>query len=159
MLRMFLDEQEDIPWDALIYVTGHINYGGRVTDDWDRICLLNVLKNYYTPEILTESFKFSDSGIYYAPVVGSLDDVKSFIDELPLIENPEIFGLNENANITYQSQESTKIVDCILSIQPRVSTSGGGKTPDEVVMELATALKKELPGLLLQANGKKEQFK
>jgi dynein heavy chain len=43
MLRMFLDEQDMIPWDALVYVTGHINYGGRVTDDWDRICLLTVL--------------------------------------------------------------------------------------------------------------------
>ena len=28
MLKLFLDEQEEIPWDALTYVTGHINYGG-----------------------------------------------------------------------------------------------------------------------------------
>lgn len=28
MLKLFLEEQEDIPWDALTYVTGHINYGG-----------------------------------------------------------------------------------------------------------------------------------
>ena len=101
MLGMFLDEQDEIPWDALIFVTGHINYGGRVTDDWDRVCLLSILKTYYNPEILNEGYKFSESGTYYAPPIGSLDSYKQYIDDLPLIENPEIFGLNENANITY----------------------------------------------------------
>jgi hypothetical protein len=27
---MLLNEQEQIPWDAMTYVVGHINYGGRV---------------------------------------------------------------------------------------------------------------------------------
>ena len=67
MLRMFLDEQEDIPWDAMIYVTGHINYGGRVTDDWDRTCLLSILKKFYTSDIFEDTYRFSESGIYYAP--------------------------------------------------------------------------------------------
>lgn len=55
-LRMFLSEQtEEIPWEAMLYMTGHINYGGRVTDDWDRICLLSVLKKYYCEESLKDS--------------------------------------------------------------------------------------------------------
>ena len=56
-LKMFLNlPDEDIPWDALTYVTGQINYGGRVTDDWDRVCLLSILKKYYTPEISLDDY-------------------------------------------------------------------------------------------------------
>lgn len=52
-LKMFLNNKnEEIPWEAMLYMAGHINYGGRVTDDWDRICLLSILKKYYNLEIL-----------------------------------------------------------------------------------------------------------
>jgi len=131
MLKIFLDEQEDIPWDAMLYVTGHINYGGRVTDDWDRVCLISILKKFYSTDILEEEgYKFSESGIYYAPPIGSIESFRAYIEELPLQEGPEVFGMHENANITYQNQESDKIVSTILSIQPRVGGEAGGKTPD-----------------------------
>jgi hypothetical protein len=103
MLKIFLDEQEEIPWDAMLYVFGDINYGGRVTDDWDRRCLKTLLKKYSNPEILEDSYRFSESGIYYAPTNGLIDVYMKYIEELPLVENPEVFGLHENANITFQN--------------------------------------------------------
>ncbi len=57
VLLMLLNEQEQIPWDALLFVTGHINYGGRVTDDLDRRCLLAILKKFYIPEILQDKYQ------------------------------------------------------------------------------------------------------
>ncbi len=63
VLRNFLEGNEDIPWDALRYVCGQINYGGRVTDDWDRRCLLSILGKFYTPEIVTDdSYRFLNIG-------------------------------------------------------------------------------------------------
>ena len=57
VLKMLLnDEDEAIPWDALLFVTGDINYGGRVTDDLDRRLLLAILKKYYNPEIIEDKY-------------------------------------------------------------------------------------------------------
>lgn len=102
MLKLFLEEQEDIPWDALVFVTGHINYGGRVTDDNDRRCLLTTLQKYYCIENLEDGYMYSDSGKYYAPAFGDLESYRTYIDSLPIQDGPEVFGLHENANISYQ---------------------------------------------------------
>ena len=43
MLKNFLKENDEIPWDSIKFMTGQINYGGRVTDDIDRVLLVNTL--------------------------------------------------------------------------------------------------------------------
>jgi dynein heavy chain len=58
MLRLFL-AQDEIPWDALTFIIGHINYGGRVTDDNDRVCLMSTLAKYCNPDVLKDGYKFS----------------------------------------------------------------------------------------------------
>jgi dynein heavy chain len=101
MLKLFLEPQGDIPWDALLFVTGHINYGGRVTDDLDRRCLLTVLEKFCSSDCLNDGYKYSKSGIYQAPADGPLETYRTYIESLPMNDNPEIFGLHDNANITF----------------------------------------------------------
>lgn len=43
------------------------NYGGRVTDDKDRRLIKTILLDFYTENILDDNYKFSESGIYFAP--------------------------------------------------------------------------------------------
>ena len=136
-LKMFLEEQETIPWDALVYVTGQINYGGRVTDDLDRRCLMSILKKYYLEAVLDDAYRFTPSGVYYAPEEGDLTSFRQYINDLPLTEAPEVFGMHPNADITFQMQETRKMMDSVLSIQPRATSAEGGKSPDEVVAALA----------------------
>jgi len=52
-------------WQVLIYTAGHINYGGRVTDDWDRRCMMNVLDDYYNDKVLNIGHLYDASGVYH----------------------------------------------------------------------------------------------
>ena len=146
-LKMFLDEQETIPWESLTYVTGEINYGGRVTDDQDRRCLMCILAQYYTPRIIGDEYRFSESGKYYSPPEGSLEAMIQYTRSLPLEEQPEVFGMHENALTAFNVNETTRVIDTVLSIQPRVSGGSGGDalTPDQMADSVAETFQNEMP--------------
>jgi len=158
MLKLFMEATDEIPWEALNFVTGIINYGGRVTDDLDSRCIMTILEKFCNPKCLEEGYKFSPSGIYYAPADGKIDVYRDYVDTLPMNDQPEIFGLHENANITYQRAESNRAIATILSIQPRLATAAGGMTPDEIVLEKAKGFLEQLPETLDQKEGLKELF-
>lgn len=55
------------------------------------------------------TFRFSDSGTYYAPVKGDYESYVDYIRDLPLIPHPEVFGLHENADITKDQKETQEV--------------------------------------------------
>ena len=48
------------------------------------------------------------AGIYYAPDFPKLEEYRQYIDGLPLIDEPEIFGMHENANIAFQVRPASQ---------------------------------------------------
>ncbi|XP_070836417.1 dynein axonemal heavy chain 6 [Chaetodon trifascialis] len=134
-----------IPWDALIYITGEITYGGRVTDAWDQRCLRTVLKGFFSPQTLEPGYTFSSSGIYYAPETDELEQYKKYIESLPIIDDPEVFGMHENANLAFQRQETVTLINTILDVNPRSSARDGAKSNDDIVCELAESILAKLP--------------
>lgn len=88
---MFINDYEEPPLEALIYLTGQCNYGGRVTDDLDRRLIISILEIFYCDAVINDdNYKFSASGTYYAPPKGSYDSYVSYIRSLPLIPHPEV---------------------------------------------------------------------
>ncbi|KEG14779.1 putative dynein heavy chain [Trypanosoma grayi] len=125
-LRLFFEEQEVIPWESLEYIIGQINYGGRVTDPLDRGTLQTILRSYICPSIMENDFMFSPSGNYYAPPAGSLQSFMEHIQQMSLVDEPEVFGMHTNANLRYQLQVSQYLMSTVVSIQPRLTGGGGG---------------------------------
>ncbi|KAI8909816.1 dynein heavy chain and region D6 of dynein motor-domain-containing protein [Gorgonomyces haynaldii] len=148
ILKNMLVEYKNIPWDALTYLTGEITFGGRVTDEWDRRTLRSILARFYTPQILDDAYQFSASGLYHAPTDGDLNSFRGYIDSLPLNEEPSVFGMHENANISYQLQETRRLVRTVLDVQPRLSSGGAGRTNEEIVTDLAQSILEKWPPLL-----------
>ncbi|KAJ3084466.1 Dynein heavy chain 7, axonemal [Rhizoclosmatium hyalinum] len=147
-LLMFLDEYEDIPFKALSYLTGECNYGGRVTDDWDRRTLMNILSIYYCPAIVEDlNYKFSPSGIYYAPPKGKHSDYVEYIKQLPLNQSPEIFGVHDNGDIAKQLADTKNLFASVIKTQEASVSGGGGggKSNDEIVTEVATDILNRIP--------------
>jgi len=65
---MFLDQYPDkVPFEALQYLTGACNYGGRVTEQQDRLLIATLLEDFFTEKVFDDNYRFSPSGIYYAP--------------------------------------------------------------------------------------------
>ncbi|KAJ3222668.1 Dynein heavy chain 3, axonemal [Clydaea vesicula] len=144
-LHKFLNEYEEVPWKALIYLAGECNYGGRVTDDRDRRTLMSLLSLFYTPDILNENHSFSSSGLYRAPKKDTYENYLAYIKDLPLIQNPEVYGMHENADITKDLAETNLLIASVMSTQAKVSTGSGGKSQDEVCRDIATDILAKLP--------------
>ena len=77
---MFINEYDKVPFEAISYLTGECNYGGRVTDDWDRRTLLTILSDVYNEDVIKDGrYKFSPSGVYTTPPKGVYAEYVDFI--------------------------------------------------------------------------------
>ncbi|XP_075973125.1 dynein heavy chain 3, axonemal [Anticarsia gemmatalis] len=127
-LQMFLTEYAETPFDALNYLAGECNYGGRVTDDKDRRLILSLLSTFYNDEVTTNpEYSFSPSGNYCMPPSMDYNSVLEHIKALPMIAKPEVFGLHENADITKDNKETAALLFGTLLTQTTIVAKGGGE--------------------------------
>ncbi|XP_050489817.1 dynein axonemal heavy chain 7-like isoform X1 [Bombus huntii] len=153
-LHLFLDQFEDVRFDALKYLTGECNYGGRVTDDWDRRTLNTILSKFYCQELLIEKpYYFDDTlMVYYCPSVREHEAFVEYTKSLPLITEPSVFGMNENADIIKDQHETNLLFSSLLltqdlwQLQQESVKSGTGQfTNDEIVLKMSNDILQKLP--------------
>ena len=103
-----------------------------------------VLSDLYAPAILSDSYAFSESKTYYAPEHTDHDGYLEHIARLPVLSEPEAFGLHENANINKDLQEVEQLLGALMLTQSQ-DTSSTGKTRDELIGDVSSEILARLP--------------
>ena len=135
----------EIPFSTLVYTCGECNYGGKVTDAHDRHTLMVILSDFYTPDILSDTYKFSESGVYFAPEHSEHDGYLEYISTLPILPAPEAFGMHENADINKDLQEVGELLASLMLTQSSDAGGGTGQTPEEVISGIAADITQRVP--------------
>jgi dynein heavy chain len=137
-----------VPYNALRYTCGECNYGGRVTDDKDRRALHCILRRFYAPVVVeVPNNVMSDSGTYIVPTDGAHKSYLQQLDAWPLVSAPEVFSMHENANITKDQKETSRLFASAIDTQGSSSGGGGGADRDDMVSAIAKDFASKLPGL------------
>lgn len=139
-LILFLDQYEEVPWRVLTFLTSYINYGGRVTDYIDLRTIDVIMKSFYHPDVLKDGHKFDKEGVFYSLAFNPTDPHKSYMDyieSLPQIASPSVFGMHENAYIASANAEAFMMFDTLLSLQSVGDGSGSASDSWEKAVEVS----------------------
>jgi len=162
------EEDMKMPWESLRYLIGEVMYGGRVTDSFDRRTLKTYL-NEYLGDFLFDDFQpfyfsRSNAGFDYkipSPPALSGDGNRSSgpnayhsmtlthfvgaINELPLENGPEVFGLHSNAEIGYYTTSTNRLWTDLINLQPRTQSLGSGIRREDYIAQIARSIQQKLP--------------
>jgi len=151
-----------IPWKAIQYLIAEANYGGRVTDDWDRRLIIVYAEEIFNERLITEqrwkppgteelSYQYINEEEVKGQqnVVGSPYDPQHFIEDITknmeVNDHPRAFGQHVNAEITSQILDANALLNDILSLQPQ-RVGGEGVSKEESVLQMISDLKENIPG-------------
>ncbi|XP_045906997.1 dynein axonemal heavy chain 8-like isoform X1 [Micropterus dolomieu] len=135
--------KKDVSWVTVRYMLAEVQYGGRVTDDYDKRLLKCFARVWFSKKMFDPSFCFYVG--YKIPVCKTVEEYMEYIQSLPVVDSPQALGLHPNADITYQTNTSAEVLDTITDIQPKESGGGSGATRESIVYNMAGDMLEKLP--------------
>ncbi|GBP22697.1 Dynein heavy chain 12, axonemal [Eumeta japonica] len=145
-LQMFLNQYEEIQYVAIKYLTGECNYGGRVTDDWDRRLIVTILDNFVNEKVVSDpNYLFCDIGPQYGlPRRCEYQDYLKHIEQVPVNPPPEVFGLHMNAGITRDYATSMALTSSLILVEG-AGSGGEGANTEVLLVQMAAEILAKLP--------------
>ncbi|MEW5318622.1 MAG: hypothetical protein WDW38_009830 [Sanguina aurantia] len=136
-------------WETVRYMISIIQYGGRITDDFDQLLMDTYAEKYFLQAVCTpmyELYRDERSGFSYrVPDTNDIDSFRNTIEALPGTESPEIFGLHPNADVTFRTLQVQDAVFTILDTMPKGGAAAGGLSREEQVDKICEDLLSKAP--------------
>lgn len=116
----------DVPWPALQFMTGDIHYGGRVTDEMDRVVLTALTQRWISDRIMTATASLKPDVIvdaaleafsYAIPDFSDIAQYRTFVEGFPAEDSPELLGLHPNVAIASRMRASTDMLNTLSKCQ------------------------------------------
>lgn len=145
--------------NVIKYMTCEIQYGGRITDGLDRE-LFNAYGDDYIKEgifgnehtfieIISEGSGTATKERFKYKIPANpnneIGKYREYIDLIPPVDNPEVFGLHPNADLTFRMKESTEMINTLSETRPKDSGGGSSVSMDELVQEKSREIRTKLP--------------
>lgn len=136
-------------WSTVRYMVSQIQYGGKITDDFDMLLMDTYAEKYFhagAMKVQSEVYKDERSGFTYCiPDGQDIDVYRAYIDTLPAQESPEIFGLHPNADLTFRTLQVQEAILTILDTMPKGGGGGGSLSREDVVDKICEELLAKCP--------------
>jgi dynein heavy chain len=136
-------------WETVRYMVSVIQYGGRITDDFDQALMDAYAERYFHQGVLAPNCELARddrSGfVYRVPDAAEVEGFRGAIEALPAGESPEVFGLHANADLTFRTLQVREAVSTILDTMPKGGGGGGGLSREEAVNRLCEDLLAKVP--------------
>lgn len=136
-------------WSTVRYMVSQIQYGGKITDDFDMLLMDTYAEKYFHSACLKVGYElYTDerSGFSYQVPDGlDIDVFRAYIETLPGQESPEIFGLHPNADLTFRTLQVQDAIMTILDTMPKGGGGGGGLSREEIVDSICEDLLSKCP--------------
>ena len=167
-LKTFINASNAIPFELLLYLIGKLNYGGRITLKQDEEIFMSILDGFINPEIIADEYENLWSGTYYQfPNQLTLAHFKKYVKKFPIVDRPEIFGLDENAIIIRSQNEAKILLERVFELEfaskNLIKTESTTEETEEMIANKYTAIKDkmhkiitELPELLNEEEWKRK---
>jgi dynein heavy chain len=135
-LRLLFASSTEIPWRLFEYLVGEVNYGGRITDDWDRRLVSAILRDIVSPEALVDLPLMPESGLELMPphADATMKQHLLHIDKFPVDPPASLFGLHLSADDTFNLEEARQFLETL-----RTTGAGTGISAEEQTVAMKTA--------------------